>query len=165
MVVRRLCGEDVPVPLPTTVWMVHLSRGAVNDVRGELSLEDDAVVFTDSRTGTALRIPFGDLGRARRVRGSPVLMVTGRRDGQEIRIAFYFTQPPPLTSPEAESLPSAGLQARPMGAFGAFRRTSKRRQMRTNISYLANASTNRRAQIEEWAAEIARRLGSGRGKD
>jgi hypothetical protein len=158
-------GEDVRMPEPTTVWMVRLDRGSVDDVRGELDLADDAVVFTDAKTGGELRIPFAEVGKARRVRGSPILMLTHKPEGRAQRIAFYFSQPPPLRPSDSGSLPSAGLEARPMGGFGAFRRTSKRRHMKTNIGYLTTANTGKREEIQEWAAEIGRRLASAGGKD
>jgi hypothetical protein len=151
-------GEDVAMPEPTTVWMVELSRGSLDDVRGELSMHDDAVVFTESKTGGELRLAFTDIDKARRVRGSPILLLTGRRDERVLRIAFYFSQPPPLKPPEPGSLPTAGLQGRPMGSFGAFRRTSRRRHMKTNIGYLTTANTGKRVLIQEWVAEIGGRL-------
>ena len=146
------------MPEPTTVWMVRLDRGSVDDVRGELNLEEDAVVFVEAKTGGEHRFPFAEVGKARRVRGSPILMLTQRREGKPQRIAFYFSQPPPLKPPEPGSLPTAGLNMRPMGAFGAFRRTTKRRHMKTNIGYLTMANTGKREEIQEWAEEIGRRL-------
>ena len=165
MVDRGRGGEDVRMPEPTTVWMVRLDRGSVDDVRGELDLADDAVVFTEAKTGWEVRFPFAEVGKARRVRGSPILMLIHKPEGKPQRIAFYFSQPPPLKPPEPGSLPSAGLAMRPMGGFGAFRRTSKRRHMKTNIGYLTTANTGKREEIQEWAAEIGRRLTSAGGKD
>lgn len=153
------------MPEPTTVWMVRLDRGSVDDIRGELDLEDDAVVFTEAKTGGQHRFPFAEVGKARRVRGSPILMLIHRREGKPQRVAFYFSQPPPLNPPEPGSLPSAGLDTRPTGPFGAFRRTTKRRHMKTNIGYLSMANSAKREEIQEWAAEIGRRLASAGGKD
>jgi hypothetical protein len=161
VVAREPGGEDVAMPEPTTVWMVRLDRGDLDDVRGELSLHDDAVVFTEAKTGAELRFPFGDLGKPKRVRGSPILLLTRKQDGQTQRIAFYFSQPPPLKPPEPGSLPTAGLQGRPLGGFGAFRRTSRRRHMKTNIGYLTTANTGKHTVIRDWVAEIGGRRSAG----
>jgi len=131
------------MPETATVWMVRLDRGQVeDDVRGTLALEPDAVVFTEAQTGSEHRIPIAAMQRPKRVKGSPVLMVAHTSSGDVRRIAFYFSQPPPLRPPEpgALSLPDAGLSGRPAGPFGAFRRTSKRRHMRTNLGYLTTAN-------------------------
>ena len=165
MVERGPAGEDTGMPEPTTVWMVRLDRGSVDDVRGELNLEEDAVVFVEAKTGGEHRFPFAEVGKARRVRGSPILMLTQRREGKPQRIAFYFSQPPPLRPPEPGSLPAGGLDRRPLGGLGGLRRTSKRRHMKTNIGYLTTASTGKREEIQEWAEEIGRRLASAGGKD
>jgi hypothetical protein len=50
---------------------------------------------------------------------------------------------------------------RPAGAFGAFRRSSKRRHMRTNLGYLTTANSNYRATIKQWVEEIGARIGAG----
>jgi hypothetical protein len=147
------------MPGPTNVWMVHLARGESPDgVRGTLILENEFVVFTD-RDLRALRFHRSDIRGAKRLRGSPVLQLDWT-DGDVLRrTAFYFVQPPPLaTDPNAASLPSSPRSGRPLGGLGAIRRTSKRRQMRTNASYLTVFGGNERATIQSWADEIARLL-------
>jgi hypothetical protein len=47
-----------------------------------------------------------------------------------------------------------GLSSRPVGAFGAMRRTSKRRHMRSNIGYLTTSNAGKREMIETWVSEI-----------
>ena len=125
------------MPEATTVWMVRLDRGQVeDDVRGTLELEPDAVVFTEAHTGFQHRIPITEMQRPKRVKGSPILMVSHATSGDVRRVAFYFSQPPPLRPPEpgSMSLPESGLAGRPAGPFAAFRRSSKRRHMRTNLA-------------------------------
>jgi hypothetical protein len=141
---------------PETVWMVELGRGDPTDVRGELSLEPEALVFTESGGGPSFRAELGGIRSARRVRGSPILMVVDETASGTRRTAFYFAQPPPLTPPEpgAEPLPRSGLSARPTGGFGAMRRTSKRRHMRTNIGYLTASSSGKKTLIKRWVAEL-----------
>ena len=136
------------MPEATTVWMVRLDRGQVeDDVRGTLELEPDAVVFTEAHTGFEHRIPITEMQRPKRVKGSPILMVSHAASGDVRRVAFYFSQPPPLRPPEpgSMSLPESGLGGRPAGPFGAFRRTSKRRHMRTNLGYLTTANAGHKA--------------------
>jgi hypothetical protein len=152
------------MPEATTVWMVRLDREHVeNDVRGTLALDPDAIVFTEGRSGVEHRIPIRAMQQPRRVKGSPILMIAHSSEGELRRIAFYFSQPPPLQPPEPGStaLPGGGLAGRPMGAFGAFRRTSKRRHMRTNLGYLTTTNASFKQVIQEWVVEIGARMDSG----
>ena len=151
------------MPEATTVWMVRLDRDLVeDDVRGTLTLDPDAVVFTEARSGVEHRIPINAMAQPKRVKGSPILMITHAAGGASRRVAFYFSQPPPLRPPDPGSagLPEGGL-GRPMGAFGAFRRSSKRRHMRTNLSYLTTTNTSHKQAIQEWVVEIGTRMRAG----
>jgi hypothetical protein len=144
--------------------MVRLDRGHVeDDVRGTLSLETDAVVFTEAISTIEYRFPLEHMQKPKRVRGSPILLVVHRANGELQRMAFYFSQPPPLRPPEpgSTSLPGRGIEARPMGSFGAFRRSSKRRHMRSNLGYLTTANASYRRVIQEWVVEIGARIGAG----
>lgn len=146
------------------MWMVRLDRGkADEDVRGTLELEEDAVVFTEAASGARTRFTFEGLRKPSRVRGSPILLLAERSAAGSRRTAFYFSQPPPLRPPEqgSTSLPGAGLEPRPVGAFGAFRRSSKRRHMRSNLRYLTAANADQKAVIQAWVAEIGARLRAG----
>jgi hypothetical protein len=152
------------MPADATVWMVRLDRGlADDDVQGTLAMADDAVVFTDSRSSVPTRFPLAGMRKPKRVRGSPILILVDEVDPGIRRTAFYFSQPPPLHPPEpgTTSLPGAGLNSRPMGPFGAMRRTSKRRHMRTNIGYLATMNATHKTVIDAWVAEIGARIGAG----
>ena len=143
------------------MWMVRLDRGQVHeDTRGTLEMDDDAVVFTDARSGATTRFPFDEVRKPHRVRGSPILMLAHRSDGELRRVAFYFSQPPPLRPPEpgTTSLPGAGLDRRPMGPFGAFRRTSKRRHLRSNVGYLTTVNADHKGAIQTWVEEIGAKL-------
>jgi hypothetical protein len=152
------------MPEDARVWMVRLGRGyAEDDVRGTLSLEADAVVFTEAISTLEHRFPLEHMDKPKRVRGSPILLVIQRANGELQRMAFYFSQPPPLRPPEpgSTSLPGRGIEARPMGAFGAVRRSSKRRHMRSNLGYLTTANASYKRVIQEWAAEIGAKIGAG----
>lgn len=152
------------MPEDVTVWMVRLDRGRAGDeIQGTLALGDDAVVFADSRSSARTRFPLAGLRKPKRVRGSPILMLVDQTEAGTRRTAFYFSQPPPLRAPEpgTTSLPDAGLNSRPVGAFGAFRRTSKRRHIRTNIGYLTTMNANHKTVIDAWVAEIGARIDAG----
>ncbi len=146
------------------MWMVRLDRGQVeDDVRGTLALDAEAVVFTEARSGTEHRIPIAAMQQPRRVKGSPILMIAHTADGEVRRVAFYFSQPPPLHPPEpgTAALPEGGLGGRPVGAFGAIRRSSKRRHMRTNLGYLTTANAGLKQVIQGWVEELGARMRAG----
>jgi hypothetical protein len=151
------------MPDPTTVWMVRLDRGQTKDIRGTLSLESNGLLFTDARSGEAILIGFDAIQKPKRVKGSPILLLTHVSNGERRRIAFYFLQPPPLKPPEpgTVSLPSSGFGERPLGPFGALRRTSKRRHMKTNIGYLTTSNTVLKDEVQRWVLEIGARLNAG----
>jgi hypothetical protein len=152
------------MPEAAIVWMVRLDLGLVeDDVRGTLELDPEAIVFTEARSGIEHRIPIQAMQPPKRVKGSPILMIAHTADGDLRRVAFYFSQPPPLRPPEPGSttLREGDLGAPPMGALGAFRRTSKRRHQRTNLTYLTTANTGYKETIQGWVAEIGARMGAG----
>ena len=164
MVARHPAGQDVRMPEATTVWMVRLDRGLVeDDVRGTLDIDPDAVIFTEAVSRIEHRIPITAIQQPKRVKGSPILMLTHTADGAPRRVAFYFSQPPPLRPPEPGSttLPESDFGGRPMGAFGAFRRSSKRRQMRTNLTYLTTTNPGHKQAIKDWVHEIDSRMRAG----
>jgi hypothetical protein len=152
------------MPEDTTVWMVRLDRGWVDDdVRGTLALDPEAVVFTEERSGIEHRIPIQAIQQPKRVKGSPILMISHGGGGELRRVAFYFSQPPPLRPPEPGStvLPGGDLRSRPMGEFGGLRRPSKRRHMRSNLGYLTAANAGYKHIIQEWVEEIGSRMRAG----
>jgi hypothetical protein len=139
--------------------MVHLRRGdAASEVKGRIDLSAEGVVFT-GKDGDAVSIAFEEVRRAKRLRGSPVLLLEWTRDGDAHRTAFYFSQPPPLEPPEpgTTTIPGDPFTTRPAGAFGAIRRTSKRRHQKTNIQYLQTVGIRQKELIQAWADEIMQR--------
>ncbi len=142
-------GDDGRMPTPTTVWMVALGRSP-DEVKGTLSLDTEAVVFTPEVGGTPIRIVLAETRTVRRLRISPVLIV--RQRGGD-RTAFFFAQPPPLgqrdPDPEGVSLRSA-------------RRTGKRRQQRRNSSYLAANGHTLKPTLIAWASELAAAVAASR---
>jgi hypothetical protein len=144
--------------------MVRLERAPVIEIAGDLRLEDDGLLFTPRNAETpATRIRFERLMKVKRLRASPVLMVS-HADGRDARVrtAFYFTQPPALSNivRSRTPLPSeeVNLRAiRPM-LFGLRQRPSKRRSVRTNATYLAREASNRRREMQEWVEAIREAL-------
>ena len=148
------------MPDRTTVWMVHLRRGEpVVEIEGEIDLTGDAVVFTDAEDGESVSFAYSSVLRAKRLRGSPVLLLEWQSEGEPRRTAFYFSQPPPLTPPEPgqTSLPGDPFTTRPTGAFGAIRRSSKRRHQKTNIQYLQTVGIKQKDEIKGWVDAIMER--------
>jgi len=145
------------MPEPTTVWMVHLRRGEEpTEVKGAIDLAGDALVFTGDPDGEPVSFPFAGVRRAKRLRGSPVLLLEWESDGDPRKTAFYFSQPPPLDLPEQgqTTLPGDPFTTRPTGAFGAIRRSSKRRHQKTNIQYLQTVGIKQKDLIQAWVDEI-----------
>ncbi|MGZ8631178.1 MAG: hypothetical protein ACXWZF_09465 [Actinomycetota bacterium] len=141
---------------PVTVWRVQLRRGEVGDREGTLSLDAEALVFEDRATGELTHLRFVEIRSARRVRGSPILVVSHDGDGERAQTAFYFSQPPPLEAPSSGSSGTTSM-GRPVGPFAAVRRTSKRRHQRENVKYLATKAGGTKATIQAWADEVVAR--------
>ena len=135
------------MPEPITVWVVELSPGlAAQDRRGTLSLQPDVIAFVSSDGSEDLRIPLAQVRKARRLRGSPVLVVAHDAGGRAVRTAFYFVQPPPLEDFHGEG----HERPAPLG----FRKSSRRRARRQNIGYLGTWNRQLKANIEEWEQAI-----------
>jgi hypothetical protein len=135
------------MPEAVTVWMVELSPGLAQERRGILSLQPDAIVFEATDGSEDLRIPLANVRRARRLRGSPVLLVAHDAGGRAARTAFYFVQPPPLEDFRREGEPE---RPAPLG----FRKSSRRRARRQNIGYLGMWNRQLKVDIEEWERAI-----------
>jgi len=150
--------EDCPVE-ETIVWMVPIRRGEPTEQRGVLSLEDVSLVFTERREGDRTAIPLGRIRKVKRVRGSPILMV---RLEDRTGMAFYFAQPPPLKpvprAPEAD-----GRRYYTAFSPGAGRTAwaSKKKVMRTNVTYLSSAGIEKKEEIECWVRAIRDKIKDG----
>jgi hypothetical protein len=157
-VVAAACaGDDVPVVEPVTVWRVQLRRGDLGEREGTLRLEADGLVFEDRATAQQTKVGFAAVRGARRVKASPVLIVTEQLDdGPRTDIAYYFSQPPPLDMPAPGSSGTTAA-GRPLGPFAALRRTSKRRHQRENVKYLTMKAGGLKPLIQAWADEIQAR--------
>ncbi len=136
--------------------MVHLERGSdVAELEGTLQMRPEALVFTAS-SGDETVIEFERASGAKRVRGSPVLMVAWTRNGDKARTAFYFAKPPPLKPPERLEHASAMELVR-------IGRTSPRRQKRANVGYLSMRAGALKPLLKKWAAESAGHIKRARG--
>jgi hypothetical protein len=149
--------EDWRVVEPVIVWMVHLGLGDGRkpaEVRGTLSLGDEGLEFVERKSGADVRFDYASIRRAKRVRGSPVLLVDWRRGDEPRKTAFYFTQPPPL-EPVTRS-----ATIEPRGPLGPFTRAtpSKRQVARMNLGYLRSTSVTTRGVVKAWAEAVTERI-------
>jgi hypothetical protein len=142
---------------PVIVWMVHLGLGEgrkPTEVKGTLSLGDEGLEFVERKSGVDVRFDYTSIRRAKRLRGSPVLLVDWRRGDEPRKTAFYFTQPPPLEpvtrSPTIE----------PRGPLGPLTRAtpSKRQVARMNLGDLRSTSVASRGVVKAWAEAVTERL-------
>lgn len=144
------------VPGPTTVWAVEMHLGTL-ERKGTLSLEPDAVHFSPDSSGREIRIAFADLTRARRLRGSPVLLIAHTEGGRKLRTAFYFVEPPPLGPLLGKEEP---VPQRP----SLFPRSTRRRVRRQNVGYLSLSNRVKKEEVREWERALSRALGAWRGR-
>jgi hypothetical protein len=133
------------------VWMVPLVQGNAEEFRGTLTLEAPDLVFTDRGKSERLAIPLTDIRRAKRIRGSPIMVLTLGDGPARREVAFYFAPPPPL---KGQPKPLERPRLAPFG--GGVRDADKttKKIMRTNVSYLHQANANKKAEIEEWLKAI-----------
>ena len=143
------------MPVAVTVWAVELGPAASTaEVRGRLALASDALVFSpkDERFPER-RYPLAEIVRARRLRGSPVLMISQRGVAETRRIAFYFVQPPPLPKTE-EVTPTSTL-----------RRNTKRRARRQNVGYLGTWNREKKELLREWERQVRTAAQAAKGSE
>ncbi len=140
-------------------WMVHLRRGEpVDEVKGLLSLDADALAFEDSTPGEAFRLPYADMRSAKRLWGSPVLMVEWSEGRQLRRTAFYFAEPPPMVNTDLSGSGGAPRLASPLRSI----RSAKRKQQRRNVNYFATRGGVLRPILKTWASELSARIAASR---
>jgi hypothetical protein len=144
---------------PIIVWMVHLGLGPKPpEVRGTLTLGEVGLEFVERKTGADVRFDYTSIRRAKRVRGSPVLLVDWRKDDEDRKTAFYFSQPPPL-EPVTRS-----ATVDPRGPLGHLSRAtpSKRQVTRMNLGYLRSTAVANRKVVRAWAEAVSERAGRAR---
>lgn len=147
-------GEDWLVVEPVDVWMVHLGAGSKpSEVRGTLTLGEGGLEFVERKTETDVRFDYGSIRRVKRIKGSPVLVVDWRMDGEERKTAIYFAQPPPL-----DPVPGS-TTIEPRGLLGYRRIAPTKRQVtRTNLRYLRATSIASKDVVRAWAEAVAERV-------
>ena len=135
--------------------MVHLGvQKKPIEVRGTLSLGEKGLEFVERKTGADVRFEYDSIRRAKRIRGSPVLMLDWRKNGEDRKTAFYFSQPPPL-----EPMPRSPTLEPPRGPLGPFTRAtqSKRQVARMNLGYLRSTSATNKGAVRAWAEAVTER--------
>ena len=141
------------MPSPVTVWAVELEPGSrLEEVQGSLTLETKALVFTP-REGSERRYPLAEVARARRLRGSPVLLIVHEPARQQRRTAFYFVQPPPLVPPDESR----------KAVLGPLAGGSSRKVRRRNASYLGLSNRQKKQVLREWERAVKAALKVERG--
>ncbi|MFN2544058.1 MAG: hypothetical protein ABR600_05735 [Actinomycetota bacterium] len=112
-----------------TVWAARL--GSPDEgVKGSLVLWPDELAFTSEDAEVEIRIPMAELRRARRIHGSPV-MVVEQTSGV---VAFYFAQPPPMERGETI--------------------IERRRDRAGSLAYLGDTNAAMRKDIKRWTRSI-----------
>jgi hypothetical protein len=150
----RTRGIMAPVPAAITVWMVDLGPASgLEEVQGSLALASDALVFTPRSEGPERRFTLREVVQARRLRGSPILMIATGSAAGSTRTAFYFVQPPPLERSEDPGR---------LGPFGAVR-SSRRRVRRQNATYLGSWNREKKGLVREWEREVRAAAEAARG--
>ena len=142
------------------VWLVPLRRGRNDEYKGVLTLEPAALVFVERKEGERVEIALSDIRRAKRVRGSPVLLISIGDRGSRAEVAFYFTQPPPLQPAETSESKRPSVAGLAPGSGGS--RKGKKRVIRTNVAYLNNANVQKKALVETWVAAIQKAISERR---
>ncbi len=142
------------MPASVTVWTVELGAARLEEVRGSLALAADCLVFTPrDRPDSERRYALKEVVQARRVRGSPVLMILRETSEGPRRTAFYFVQPPPIDRPHVETRPT-------MTGIG---RSTRRKVRRQNASYLGLWNREKKALLREWERQVKSAVAGARG--
>jgi hypothetical protein len=118
---------------PITVWAIRLGE-YTDEVRGILTLEESTLRFEHHKGTKSVTIPMGSIRRTKRVFGSPVLIVDFFQGEHLARMAFYFTQPPPL-------------DAEPMSR-------KRRRQRKENMGLLMRENASKHELVKDWRSAI-----------
>lgn len=143
------------MPEIVRVWAVDLEEGAsLEGLPGELSLERDRLRFTPAESTEGLDIPLISIVKARRLRGSPVLLVVHERQAMRVRTAFYFVRPPSLkafTEGQAERTALSTL------------RNPRRKARRQNVGYLGVMNRTKKPEVREWERAVRAAVGAARG--
>jgi hypothetical protein len=117
------------------------------EVPGLLELDGESLVFTPRDQGRRpTRIPFRQIAKVRRLRGSPVLMVLRATPEGKRRTAFYFAQPPPLGALRHDAV------ERPTGLL-AFR-SPRKKARRQNVGYLGVMNREKKATLAQWVQAL-----------
>ncbi|MEX2203741.1 MAG: hypothetical protein WD965_06595 [Actinomycetota bacterium] len=134
------------MPSPVTVWAVELEPGSrMEEVQGSLALGTEALVFTPREGhGPERRYPLAEVARAKRLRGSPVLLIVHEPSRGPRRTAFYFVQPPPLAPPDESR----------KAVLGPLAGGSPRKIRRRNVSYLGFSNREKKQVLREWEQAV-----------
>ena len=123
---------------PTTVWAARL--GSPDEgIKGYLVLETEHLSFTSELGDIEIRIPLAEVKRARRIFGSPVMVIEHDRSV----VAFYFAQPPPVITAKAPF--------------------TRRRERGAALTYLGDTNAKQRKDIKRWVRVVRDAAKGARG--
>jgi len=93
---------------PATVARVWLSRlgGLGGEIEGSLSLTPTHLRFDHRRGVDHEHVPLTAIKKVKRPVGSSLLFVEYEKEGEPVRLAFFFAQPPPATGEDVSQLRS-----------------------------------------------------------
>jgi hypothetical protein len=129
---RPALGSSKMAKRVSTVWMVHALTGQ-QGVKGELALEDDAVVFRPAVPGVGAHVfRFDQIKKARRAWASPVIELQLQIPQGLPVVGFYFIPPPSLEPP-------------PTARF-----SFKRRARRRAVAELSQGNAEKRQEVDRW---------------
>jgi hypothetical protein len=149
----------VSMPEPMIVWMVELDLSP-DDVEGILTLDETSLRFDRPDAGGGRTIQLTDVTKVKRVIGSPLFLVHSLENEVRRATAFYLSKPPPLHPPAQDDPPQTVMMGR------GNKVPSKRRQRRSNATYLTSVSGALGPIAKDWVREIraaieaARRTGA-----
>ena len=133
---REPSGSE-PAVQPATVARVWLSRlGPLGgEIEGSLSLSPTHLRFDHRRGADHEHVPLTTIKKVKRPVGSPVLYVEHLKDGELVRLAFFFAQPPPVDHDVSQ--------------------IRSRRKRSDNAGFMWQQSGNVAALVKSWRTALA----------
>jgi hypothetical protein len=123
--------DTAEVPEARTVWAARLGAKDAEEVECLMSLDRGELVFVSEQG--EVRIPGHSIGKARRIRGSPVMLLEYAYQGNDVRIAVFFVKPPPLPGNSGKS---------------------RRKTRKDSVTYLSLRNRNLKYLIDGWVVAL-----------
>ena len=142
------------VPAPVTVWAVDVGPASpLEEIKGSLSLTSDALVFTPrDEARPERRIALAEIAKARRLRGSPVLIVVRGTVGEPAADRVLL-RPAATAGATGHAGPPDAVRGGP---------EHERKVRRQNVSYLGLWNKEKKALLREWERQVRRAVSAAR---